>query len=146
MAHVDAFRRAPVEADDRILDNLNRKKFRVFGILEEAARIIMMQRNDEDFRKFIDIFRKTVEERFINEKNKTKNYQMGNGRLYNLVKVVKEERLLYVFPIFVQKAKVVKYHDMSGHFLSKGILMDVYDRRSSSRVKSWSGTPHSTNI
>lgn len=68
LVHIDTLSRAPVEADDAMLENLDSKTFGIFAILEEADRVLMMKRHAEDLTEFIDILKKTMEKRSTQEK------------------------------------------------------------------------------
>lgn len=116
MAHVDCLSRAATEepSSTEMIEEVYMK--RIFTVLTEEDRILMIQRSDEKLTKKIDILRKELNDQNQEEKNEVKDYVLQNGRIFKKVKVNGEVKFLYVIPDSMRKSTVVRYHDLKGHW------------------------------
>lgn len=108
----------PIEEpqEEGMMEQVADRRSNVFVLIPEEEEMLMIQRSDERLNRIIQIMGKEREQRTAEEENLTKGYKVERGRLYKVVKVKGEDRMLYAVPDSMRKATVIKYHDQRGHW------------------------------
>lgn len=129
MSHIDALSRAPVGvAGDTEMEVIN-DKMEVFTLITEEEQVMAMQRTDTRLKTIVDILHREESGRSVNESALVKEYILKFGLLYKEVEVNKVRRKLWVVPNSMRKSRVVRFHDLSGHFSmdrTVGKIMESY--------------------
>lgn len=89
--------------------------------------ITATQRGAEELRELIRILEQPGRDCSREDKNRTKNYALKDGRLLRIIDSDKGTEMKFVLPKCMRKAVVVRCHDLLGHFSVNRTVAEIQE-------------------